>query len=287
MPGERDLLAQIIEKDLEIPPFPAVAQAVIEAANRPETTAEDLARLITKDPGLTSGILKLVNSPFYGRRVAAKTVNQAVVYLGLRAVRWLVVSASAKMVYQRGDARRAEAMWAHAMGVGLAARILATSQGRARISPEDAFVAGLLHDIGKTLMSNETPAQFDAAVDLARSGGLAAHDAEQAVYGFSHADVGSLLIQRWNLPDNLDDAVRLHHHLELAADEAPDTLTLVRIVNLADRVCHRLGIGAAPADDLDVACERAALELGFDAERAGELLDEVSAAFEAERSSFG
>jgi HD-like signal output (HDOD) protein len=284
VPGaQRDLLADIIKKDLEVPPFPAVAQAVIEAVNRPETTAETLSELITKDPGLTASVLKLVNSPFYGRRIAAKTVHQAVVYLGMKAVRWLMVSASAKMVYQRGDAKQAEAMWAHAVGAGLATRILSKGQG---VNPEDAFVAGLLHDVGKTLMSNETPGQFEAAADLARSAGLPAHKAEQAIYGYSHADVGSLLIQRWNLPDNLDDAVRLHHDLELAAGEAPDAVTLVRIVNLADGICHRLGIGAAPAEELDLANERAVLELELDEDRLSAVIDEVRATWDKERSLF-
>ncbi len=282
--SNRDLLADVIEKEMAIPPFPAVAQKVISEVNKPNTTAGILSELIIKDQGLTTTILKTVNSPFYGLRSKMTTINQAVAYLGMKAIRHLAIAATSKTVYQKHGIVE-ETMWAHSLGVALGARLISASVKF--VDSDEAFLAGLMHDIGKVIMNNNESDRFAESIANAKSEGLTSCEAEDAVFGFTHTDVGSLLIQQWNLSDDLESAVYLHHDLELAQEEAEAAMPLICTINLADRICHYLGIGTDEAsEEIDFDADPAAKKLGAEAVWLQELTEQTRSTYDQEKSLF-
>lgn len=275
-------LARLIDTTLTLPAFPVVAQKALAAVNRPETTPRDLADLIGRDQGITTDLLRTMNSPFYRRRAAPKTVEQAVVFLGMKAMRLLIISAASKTLYNKRG-HFAEALWAHGMGAALACRLIA--EATSLPNSEEAFVAGLLHDVGKPVMAFAAPDQFELSLHGVRSEGLTSMQAEYAVFGYSHTDVGALLLERWNLSDSLASAALLHHDIDLARTIAPDSIKLVCAVSLADAICHSLGIGALNAvTELDVSAAPGARELGLSEQQLSSLVHSVDASFDEERA---
>ncbi len=181
-------LAKIIDEDMGIPVFPAVAQMAIAAIDRPGITAGQLSKIITRDQGLATSILRTVNSAYYQLRNEVQTVKHAVVFLGMKAVRWLIVSAVAGKLYKR-HFQAGKELWRHSMGAALAARLLAEASSG---NSEEAALAGLMHDVGKAVMNNAMPEMFNRSLARAGAENLQSSEAEQAVFGYTHVDVGAL-----------------------------------------------------------------------------------------------
>ena len=208
--------------------MPQSLAQVLSMINKDGFGMQDLGRVIMNDPGLTSKVLKMANSAFYRRQAQIATVNQAVIVLGVTQVKCLALSAS---VFQP-DLVKAEfgidsrEMFSHFISVGLGSRMLAEAMGLA--SGEEAFVGGLLHDIGLVFLIHHFPDDYRAVV---KSIGKY-HDtieAEKAVLGINHAEIGRMLAEKWNFPPNLCDAIGYHH---LVPDRI-DKVELMHLVQLA------------------------------------------------------
>ena len=225
-PGSQALLARV-ETLRSLPTLPHVLLRLIQLCNRPEKGLKDINRLISQDPALSERVLRLVNSAFYSLRQKVSTIEQALLLLGLEAVKNIAVSSSVHQVFQGPPAKHGldlKGFWWHSVLCGAAARRLAIKT--AYPSPDEAFLGGLLHDIGKILLWSNFRREYSGA-----SGSLPA--AERRL-GLTHAEAGAWLLERWELRSFLPDAVRYHHEpLERIAGSFP----LVRLVFAANLLC--------------------------------------------------
>ena len=197
----------------------------------------DLAAIIATDTAMTAKILRLANSAYYGfpRRIA--TVRDAVVLIGFRAVRATAVAAAVVDLFPKQGSTRfdADLFWAHCVVCGSVAEIIAKETNQAR--PDEAFTAGILHDIGRLVLAQYVPGPFDRALDQALERGAAMEAVETDVFGYDHTQLGAALTQRWNLPIEICTAIAGHHYPTVDPAEAPLTYVLAQ----SNRFCRSVG----------------------------------------------
>jgi len=233
-------LKKITQSIIGLPTLPTVITEMIGLIDNPKTSAKDVASLISTDQALTAKILKLANSAFYGFPREIATVNHAVVVLGFETVKSLGLSVSVLERFAAGSGDTdfdRQKFWEHSIACGVAARMLA-GKLRYRVQGE-AFAAGILHDIGKLILSQYFPDEFGEILALVRDEDFYIGKAEERVLDVTHAEIGQWLAEKWNLPDQLVSAIAYHHvpgRLERGAE-------LPSLIHLADFLCRREKIG--------------------------------------------
>ena len=213
--------------------LPEISLRVNKLASDPNSTADDMARVISQDPALVARMLKIANSPFYGLSKEVDTISRAVSVLGTNKIRDLVLSNAASQAFD-GIPNKLISMqdfWHHSLYCGLLAQILA-KKSKKSIESESIFIAGLLHDIGQLVMFNQRPEQSHDAILLLMEGAedLETFEAERQVFGYDHAEVGAELMKHWNLSPVLFECVAFHHEPEKAKD-FPAEVALINIAN--------------------------------------------------------
>ncbi len=264
-------IEKLVANISDLPTLPDVVSKINRLVTDKNTSAGDISKVIESDVALSAKILKLVNSPFYGFPKRITTITYAVVILGFRAVRNLALSA---FVF---DAFKGKAIasfdikdfWRHSICTAMLAGNLAK-----KFKPElaeDAFMAGLLHDLGKAIMCQYLPEDVEAAARLAREKGCLFIEAEKELHAYDHTQLGGLLLEKWNVPDALITASRHHHRPSLAS-----TPRLVcSLVHLSDILARTLNLGSG-GDDLVPALEPEAWEeLGLTWDAIGEEMDQM------------
>jgi len=201
----------LLDRVDELPPFPAVAARVMGMADDERTSSLELAQVLSTDQALTAKLIRISNSAYYGFARRVSTVREAVVVLGFKQVRQIAVGASIINTFKvsKDDVFDLDLFWGHSVAVAVASEALAKRTRTAK--PEDAFTAGILHDIGRLVIRQTMPAEFREAVMRARTEGLPLHELELETTGYSHQDVGKALGERWKFPTHLVDAVAYHH----------------------------------------------------------------------------
>jgi putative nucleotidyltransferase with HDIG domain len=238
-------LEQLILNASDLPTIPVVATKVLQLIENETTTAEDLARVVASDPAVAARVLKISNSSFYGCQRQVQTLPHAIMMLGYNTLKSLILAASVKQVYKSYGLTE-KMLWEHSFGAGLAARIIA---GATRlVNMEEAFLGGLFHDIGKTIMNNMDSQQFQTLMQKCYNEAIPFEEAEGQFYPYSHADVGGLVIKKWNFPEMLMKAVLEHHRFNFVEDEDPYQVKVTCIVGLANLFCHKLGLGLREPD---------------------------------------
>jgi putative nucleotidyltransferase with HDIG domain len=237
-------LDDLVKKLGNLPAFSPVLRHLMDILRNPNTSALDVAKAIMKDQALTTRLLRLVNSPFYGFSRRIGTVTEAILLLGFTAVRNLLVTLGVTDLFPTGSksAVAAVCLWRHAASTAIAASLLSRElkdPGR-----EDVFVAGLLHDVGKLVELQLARDQFLAAVSLTRDAGLAMQDAERQMLGFDHPQAGYEVAKVWGFPEPLREAIRYHHQ----PTAAPSAGREADLIHAADLLAHTLGV-AAPLED--------------------------------------
>src|SRR2546421_5156025 len=205
---DRAVFQQTLEKKLaDLPPLPAVVTRIMQTINNPMTGADELSRLIALDQGLSSKILRIVNSAYYGFPKRISTVTHAVVILGFNTVRNLVLGVSAfGMLSQKASASglNRRLFWEHSVATAVAASTLSKhKKPKTRTVVEEAFLAGLLHDIGELFLDCYFPVQYAVAIARAASEGMDVIEAEQSILGLNHVMIGQKIAEQWNFPASL------------------------------------------------------------------------------------
>lgn len=224
----------------EPPQLPAVAQELNLALSAPDPSSTKIVELITRSPGLTAKLLRLVNTPLYGFQRKVETVSRAVSIVGLREVGML--ASSLLMVDQFGVIPKSviemRSFLEHSLGCALTCKTLAEVTGLAQ--PEKAFVTGLLHDIGRLYFFTSFPERSRYCIDSALKHQRPLMTEEALFFGIDHADMGERLLDGWGMPGGLSRTVGCHHDPARAAD-----LPLAGIVHLADLLTHAMGLGCS------------------------------------------
>jgi len=259
--AERDTqLKQIIMTIRDLPAMPHVASKVLELSSDPDTSAARLQQVIADDQAMTARILKIANSAMYACSRRIKTLSEAIVMLGFNSIRSLVVTSAARNLYSTGSARmglKERLLWEHSIGTAFACRLFAERKHPAL--REEAFLAGLMHDIGKLVLNLQIPDRFEEVVQIVYNENREFHETESEMLGFDHARVGSLLVNKWKLSPVLEEVIGLHHDPTALTAERPLLLHL----DLANRLSQKLGIGFQETPDLDLCSTTSNRILGF------------------------
>jgi HD-like signal output (HDOD) protein len=229
-----DALDRFVRSVEEISTLPHVALRIIEVANNENSGAADLKEVLESDPPLSARVLRCVNSAAYALRTRVSNLQHAIAYLGCKQVRNLAITASVSDLFKKNEpigSYRRSALWRHFIAVGICARLVAMRLRLANF--EDAFLAGLLHDLGIILEDQHAHQQFKAAM-LALDPNRTLIDIEREHLGFDHTLAGDRVAARWNLPESVRAAMR-HHHAS-AAYRGGETAVLY-CVDVANMIC--------------------------------------------------
>lgn len=238
MPHEPNAaLEEVLVEVAELRALPAVAARVIEIAGGEKFSAHELAQAVASDQALTAKMLRLANSAYYGYPRKITTVRDAVVLLGFRAVRSAAL-ASCVIDTMPGNSSNIEGdrFWQFSVTVGMLAEVLATAHHR---HMDEAFTAGVLHNIGRLALDQHRPRELMAVTTLAVQKKISINEAERAVLGFTDADLGGALAAHWNFPEDLVAAVALHH---LRPSQIPDSDSLASYVSRARTFARSSGL---------------------------------------------
>jgi len=231
---------QLIRDDINLPSLPTVYGQINEAIKKPSSSARDIGNVISKDPGLSARLLRIVNSTFYGFPSKIDTLSRAVTIVGIKQLSTLALGMNIINVFKDipSDLIDMKSFWEHSIACGISARILAGYKNLQ--NTERSFVAGLLHDIGRLILYCYAPVHARNALLRAKNDNILLHKAEHETMGFDHTTIGGLLLKKWKLPISLENIVSYHH----APRKSKDSLE-PSIVHLADIVTNALGIGSS------------------------------------------
>ena len=221
-------VARLIEEIEDLPTLPDIVQRVSETASDPNSSAADLADVIASDGSISARLLRLANAPAFGFSRQISQIRDAVALLGFNETKTLVTSVAVLGFLADGVDIDFRAYWNHSFACANLSRLIAKQLNVSEI--ETAFVAGLLHDVGKMALAMKLPGKQKKVAEMCAGGAMTTLKAEEAVFGLTHAEVGYLLGEHWLLPPTLTEAIR-HHHAP--APEAHATAVAL-IVYLAD-----------------------------------------------------
>jgi len=191
--------------------LPSVYQRLSQVMNHPRSSAHDIGRVTSEDPGLTARLLKLVNSAFFGFPSKIETVTRAVMIVGTEQLRELSLATSVISMFKDlpPDLVDMNSFWKHSLACGVFARVLANRMHESNI--ERFFVAGLLHDLGSIVVYLKKPDDARKILESSINNEALIHLEEKKHFGFDHAEIGQLLLKEWRLPESLQEAVGFHH----------------------------------------------------------------------------
>jgi len=220
----------------DLPALPTLVNKIVEQLGNNNVPASEIAKLVSFDPGLTTKFLRLVNSSAYGFQRQIGSVQHAIMILGFNSVRGIVLSAGIfKMFEGRSSVLHLDpkAFWRHSLATAMACQFLAVRL-KTRWA-DDAFSAGMLHDIGKMILAYYFSAEYATVLQAAHDNHIAGHGEpflmlEQAHLGLNHAELGYQLAIRWKLPHTINEVIR-YHHQPSAAKDSPELVYLVALAN--------------------------------------------------------
>lgn len=251
--SNHEQLEKLIDRLGELPTLPVVIQKINALLSNPRTTATEVGQAIATDQAIAAKIIRLVNSALYGFPGRISTITHAIVILGFSTVKNVILTTA---ILSRFDLKKTvkdfdmAGLWKHSVATGSIARLIAQEIGFK--GKEEAFVGGLLHDLGKVAHALYLPDSFVSVVQHAHEKQILFYDSERDLHGTTHADIGAWVAEKWNLPNDLTAVISLHHNPTKAGNHA----LLVSIIHLADILARGLQIGNAgdatiPIVDLD------------------------------------
>ena len=237
----------IIQQLNSLPTLPAVAARLLQVTVRSDTQAAEVVNLIESDPSLASKIISLSTRASQGISKKSISVGKAVVLLGFESVRNAVLSikvfeALGGTQNQEADRFDREGFWRHSLAVACAAKMLCRHIDK-KIDPEEAFICGLLHDLGKVALDAALPKSFIRVVQLTESAMGNIAELEQRILGIDHMVVGKRLAEKWSLPESIRETIWLHNQYPTTLPEAVKHRSTVQTVHLADVLVREQRIG--------------------------------------------
>lgn len=233
---------QKLLQSTELKVMPVIAQKVIQLVNSTTSSVDQLERTLASDPGLTAKILRMANSPYYGLQNEVTTISMAIVVLGFKSLKSLVLTAATKSTYTNPGPIQ-ELLWEHAICAAIACRnaipLIAKS-----ISPDEAFIVGLLHDVGKVIINNQEPRVYKTVWKKAALRGAHIAGIEFQYFQITHAELGGIVLRHWHMPEDNARAIELQHNgFRGIPDKGEQYRDIISLIHLGDYVCARLRVG--------------------------------------------
>jgi len=266
----------------DLPPLPHVAAQAIGLIEDPDTTAGQLTSLLGKDPALAARVLKIANSAMFSCQREITTLSQAIMIIGFKALKGIIVAATLRQLNRKfGPTERM--IWENSTCTAVGAHLVC--QRLRKSYSDEAFLYGLLHDLGKLVLMRQIPDQYREVVEASRQG-IVYDKVEMEKLGFTHALIGALVAKKWNFPAEVCQII-LHHHDPLEVPFENELYEKTAIVQFADLLAHELGFGhleGYPSTNEELIKSGAAL--GFDAEAIAALTNESRDLFAQQASAF-
>jgi HD-like signal output (HDOD) protein len=235
----REALERLFARIGDVACLPAAAERVLQITNNENADADLLCEAVQSDPVLVARILRRLNSSYYALSQKISDLKTAIGLLGIREIRNLALTVFVSRSFE-GDAvygtYNREDLWAHSVGVGVASRLVARVCGLSGC--EEAYIAGLLHDIGLILLDQTLRRHFQKLIDSINEQ-APTYVVESRMFAFDHAMLGGFVARRWNFPDSVADAIAFHHQPQ--SYEGPHK-ELVNVVAVANYLCSRAGV---------------------------------------------
>lgn len=268
-----NLVQQRLKERPEVRPFPAAVTQLLAACQDPNSTAATFEEIIECDPALAVRLLRMANSSLYGLANKVVSVGHATVVLGIRQLRSLALSVAGAGMFSEGATAAKErlALWDHSMGCATIARLL--SKSIPNVSPEDAFLGGIVHDVGKLLLFDVVPDEY---AQLVRSyAGEKLVQEEQFAFGITHEGIGLVSAHAWGLSEEIKATIGFHHR----PGESPVHFEHAALIYVASMLARAWGLGSVASEDCDLSAE--VLErLGLDDESLAALQDQAREMFD-------
>ena len=231
-------LADQLSNLKHIPTLPHILLQLIKTCNEDNGSLKDVSKIIEKDTALSTRILKLVNSAYYARRDRISSVDGAVGFLGSNAIKNIAICSSVHEVFQTVKSKKSfnlKQFWWHSLRCAVLAKLIA--RNRNFYNPDDAFLSGMLHDIGKIILWVNFPQPYSDLLET-HKGRPELMLAGESQFGANHAEIGAWLLDRWNFQSFIADAVRYHHYSQ---SRILDALPLVKFIYVANALCNNSG----------------------------------------------
>ncbi|MCA9733823.1 MAG: HDOD domain-containing protein [Deferribacteres bacterium] len=239
--NDTDLIDALVEVTKDFPAPPLVLTRILELTSQPDVSIEKIEQVISSDAGTAAKILRLSNSAFYGRSRNIASIKDAIMLLGIHTVRSLVVASGTYGLYNGSGALGSlkQRMWEHSLATAVLCKMLARHYGI--FQPEEAFLAGLLHDVGKLVLLQRFPDKYLEIIQPIDRDAMSALALEMEIFQFNHQQVGSALVDDWLLPENLVIAIGQHHNFK-------DADSLPGLTAIADAIVASKGYNILASD---------------------------------------
>jgi HD-like signal output (HDOD) protein len=217
-----------------VPSVPALYRQIVQEMQTEKPSVERVAAIIEKDAGMTAKLLQIVNSGTYGLRQHVSNVLHAAKLLGLSNIRNLVLAAEAFQPAEEDSLPpnfRIDTLWDHSLRVAAYAKKIVLMETENQKIADDAFTAGLLHDIGQIVLATKKTAEFGDALKRAQEEGELLIDVEKSIFGATHAEVGGYLLELWGLPDPITEAITFHFIPSGCSEDEFCTATALHVAN--------------------------------------------------------
>lgn len=245
--NKEDLL-KMLDK---IPQFSVTVSKVIKLSSDLNSPPKEIIHAISLDPELTARVLKLINSSYFGMTSKIVSLQRAVVMLGMNTIKNVAISSSVlSKIKLRGNFKwySNSEFWEHCLACAVASKMIAAKIGVSMQQREEYFIAGLLHDIGKVIFLQYLTEDFSVSEDPDYALGVKKSDIEEKEFGVDHAELGSVMAERWKLPERLCEAIHQHHNPVMDGGDMDQVKAAVHMANIA---CNRMGIGIKKEVELD------------------------------------
>lgn len=229
---------QLIENVVTLPTIPTILAKLNSVIEDPEASAGKIAEVVSTDQSVSTKVLRIANSTFYGLRTKVSSVTQSVSILGTRVIRNLVLQATTIQAYKHLHGHpefNIDDFWKHSILVGIASQNFAKASNKLKGKPDEYYAAGLIHDIGKVILMDCKTEEFLMSVRNRAGGEESSAEAESKIFGFDHTHVGEHLARRWKLPEDLAAGIRYHH---TAPSEVDPAHLVGYLVGIADQFAH-------------------------------------------------
>jgi len=237
-----NVIEKIKENLEEVASMPHVAAKALDLLNKDDVSVIELSKVFELDMVLTGKLLRIVNSAYYGFAKKISSVRQALTILGIENIKSILISTIAFDIFrkERQSSLDSNGLWIHSLATATFAQAIAKEMKLDK--PEEYYIAGLLHDIGKVILIQILNTEFNSVLEMAKNNRMTLYDAEEQLLKTNHSEVGYTVACHWKLPKSLASSIRFHHNVSVSIEDEIVT-KMASVVQFADFFCNIQHIG--------------------------------------------